>query len=148
MWLCQILFERTSPFTPKSGLPCSSLTSASATTARSQFFDRLQSDLNISSIKTSTMITCSNSLCRECDAHSSAQVPTSHHVRYRAVPRTNRTLTTANTRNHSATSGTSEPPAFRPIASACTDVVTPDCFVLPPEWPPPARRATRSCLVC
>ena len=159
MWLCQILFERTSPFTPKSGLPCSSLTSASATTARSQFFDRLQSDLNISSIKTSTMITSSNSLCREWDAHSSAQASTSHHVRYRAVPRTNRTRTTANTHNHSATSSTSEPPASAPSLpwqcscsdaspGECTDVVTPDCFVLPPEWPPPARRATRSCLVC
>src|ERR1700737_425884 len=32
---CQILFEDTTPFTPKSGLPCSSLTSASTTTARS-----------------------------------------------------------------------------------------------------------------
>lgn len=32
---CQILFARTSPFTLKSGLPCSSLTAASTTTALS-----------------------------------------------------------------------------------------------------------------
>ncbi len=57
------------------------------------------------------MITRSNSLRRERDAHSNARCSTSHHVRYRAVPRTNRTPTTANTHNPSATSSTSEPPA-------------------------------------
>jgi hypothetical protein len=98
---------------------------------------RLPSDPDISSIKTSTMITSSNSLRREWDAHSSAQASTSHHVRYRAVPRTNRTRTTASTHNHSATSSTSEPPASAPslpwqcsCADAppgeCTDVATPD----------------------
>ena len=40
--------------------------------------------------------------CRERDAQSSGRRSTSRHVRYRAVPRTNRTLTTANTHNHSA----------------------------------------------
>src|SRR5882724_7440594 len=55
------------------------------------------------------MITSSNSLFRERGAPSSARRSTSRHVRYRAAPRTNRTLTTANTRNHSATSSTTEP---------------------------------------
>jgi hypothetical protein len=36
------------------------------------------------------MITCANSLCRERDAQPSGRCSTSHHVRYRAVPRTNR----------------------------------------------------------
>jgi hypothetical protein len=49
------------------------------------------------------MITSSNSLFRERDAPSCARCYTSRHVRYRAVPRTNRTLTTANTHNHSST---------------------------------------------
>jgi hypothetical protein len=40
----------------------------------------------------------------EWDVHSSAQASTSHHVRYRAVPRTNRTPLMANTHNCSATS--------------------------------------------
>src|ERR1700691_609344 len=42
------------------------------------------------------MITSSNSLCRERDAQSSSRCSTSHHVRLRAVPRTNRTSLTAN----------------------------------------------------
>jgi serine/threonine protein kinase len=54
------------------------------------------------------MITSSNSLCRERDAPSCARRSTSRHVRFRAVPRANRTLTTANTHNHSATSNTTE----------------------------------------
>jgi hypothetical protein len=36
------------------------------------------------------MITCANSLYRERDAQPSGRCFTSHHVRYRAVPRTNR----------------------------------------------------------
>jgi integrase len=58
------------------------------------------------------MITCSNSLCGERDAPSCGRRSTSRHVRFRAVPRTNRTLKTANTHNHSATSSTTEPPSF------------------------------------
>src|SRR6195256_4894444 len=54
------------------------------------------------------MITSSNSLWRERDAPSCGRCFTSHHVRYRAVPRTNRTLTTANMHIHSATYSTSE----------------------------------------
>ena len=83
------------------------------------------------------MITNSNSLFRERDAHSSARRSTSRHVRYRAVPRTNRTLKTANTHNHSATSSTTEPPVGAPSLpwqcscvdaspGACTDVASPD----------------------
>src|ERR1700693_6122794 len=66
------------------------------------------------------MITRSNSLFRERDAHSCARCPTSHHVRYRAFPRTNRTLTTANTHRHSATSSTSDPqlPPHRYLGNA------------------------------
>jgi hypothetical protein len=46
------------------------------------------------------------SLCRERDAQPSGRRSTSRHVLYRAVPRTNPTLRTANTPNHSATSST------------------------------------------
>src|SRR5437773_2991045 len=71
---------------------------------------------------------------RERDAQSWGRCFTSHHVRYRAVPRTNRTLTTANTYNHSATSSTTESPACVPSLlwqcscadaspGACTDAV-------------------------
>jgi hypothetical protein len=48
------------------------------------------------------MISNSNSLCRERDAQSSPRRTTSRHLRYRAVPRANRTLKTANTHDHSA----------------------------------------------
>jgi len=78
----------------------------------------------------------------------------SRHVRYRAVPRTNRTPTTVNTHNHSATSNRSEPPAFVPSLpwlcscvdappGECTDVATPDGFVLPPGLPPPQETQQR-----
>src|SRR5437667_7092405 len=60
------------------------------------------------------MITNSNSLFRERDAPSHGRCFTSHHVRYRAVPRTNRTLTTVNTHNHSSTSSTTESPVCVP----------------------------------
>src|SRR5713101_2659689 len=120
---------------------------------------RLQSDLYISSIKTSTMITSSNSLCREQDAQSSGRCSTSHHVRYRAVPRTNRTPSTANTHSHFATSSTSGLPACAPSLpwqcfcvdaspGECIDVASPDCSAQLLEQPPPARSATRSCLAC
>ena len=60
------------------------------------------------------MISNSNSLCRERDAHSSARRTTSRHLRYRAVPRAIRTLNRANIHDHSATSSTTEPPACVP----------------------------------
>src|SRR6266481_9319696 len=102
------------------------------------------------------MITSSNSLCREWDAHSSAQASTSHHVRYRAVPRTNRTRTTANTHIHSVTSSTSEPPVSAPSLPwqcSCVDASPDECTgvsnqdehapLLAP--PPPTRSATTNC---
>ena len=79
---------------------------------------RLQSDPSISSIKTSTMISNSNSLRRERDAPTSARRSTSHHTYFRAVPRANRTLPTLNIHNDSATSSTSEPPACGPLLPA------------------------------
>src|ERR1700676_3311300 len=139
------------------GLPCSLLTSASTTTARFVIF-------RSASVRPKHLFDpyfdhdyFSNSLCREWDAHSLAQASTSHHVRYRAVPRANRTQTTANTHNHSATSSTSELQDAVPSLpwqylcddaspGACTDVATPNCFVLPPGRPPPTRSATRNCL--
>src|ERR1700676_1307238 len=105
------------------------------------------------------MITSANSLCRERDAPSSARCSTSHHVRFRAVPRTNRTLTTANTHIYSATSSTTEPPACAPSLplqcsfvggspGGCTAVSSQDDYALLPGPPPPARSATRNCLAC
>src|ERR1700687_2392585 len=98
-------------------------------------------------------------LTRERDAPSSARCFTSHHVRYRAVPRTNRTLTTANTHNHSATSSTTERPASVPsllwqcsCADAslgeCTDAASQDECAPLLAPPPPTRSATRNCLAC
>src|SRR5712691_13238276 len=105
------------------------------------------------------MITCANSLCRERDAQPSGRCSTSHHVRYRAVPGTNRTPTTVNTHNDSATSSTSEPPACAPSLlwqyscadaspSECTDVASPGCSAQLLERPPLARSATGSYLAC
>src|SRR5882757_9699925 len=105
------------------------------------------------------MITSSNSLFRERDAPSCGRCFTSPHVRYRAVPLTNRTLTTANTHSHSATSSTTEPPACAPslpwqcsCADAspgeCTDVSSLGCTLLLLEPPPPARSAVRNCPAC
>ena len=105
------------------------------------------------------MITSSNSLCRERDAQSSGRCPTSHHVRFRAVPRTNRTLTTVNTHSHSATSNTTGSPAGAPSLpwqcscvdaspGECTDVASQDGPALLLGPPPPARSATRNCPVC
>jgi hypothetical protein len=86
-------------------------------------------------------------------------VSTSHHVRYRAVPRTNRTPSRANSRSNFATSSTSGLPACAPSLpwqyfcvdaspGECTDVASPDCAAQLLERPPPARSATRSCLAC
>src|SRR5258705_11801696 len=96
------------------------------------------------------MITSSNSLCRERDAQPSGRCSTSHHVRYRAVPRSNRTPSTANTRSHFATSSTSGLPACAPSLpwqcfcvdaspGECIDVASPDCSAQLLEQPPPAR---------
>jgi hypothetical protein len=101
----------------------------------------------------------SNSLFRERNAQSSARPSTSRHVRFRAVPRTNRTLTTANTRIHSATSSTTGSPACVPslpwrcfcadaLPGACTDVSSPDGYALLLGPPLPARSATTNCLAC
>ena len=71
---------------------------------------------------------------------SSGRRSTSRHVRYRTVSRTNRTLLTANTHNHYATSSTTEPPACAPSLpwqyfcadaspGACTDVASQDGYV-------------------
>src|SRR6266851_521782 len=101
------------------------------------------------------MITCANSLYRERDAQPSGRCSTLHPVRYRAVPRTNRTPSTANTRSHFATSSTSGLPAcapsppwlcFCPAASPseCTDVASLGCSAQLLGQPPPARSATRS----
>src|SRR5258708_8183375 len=105
------------------------------------------------------MITCSNSLCRERDAQPSGRCSTSHHVRYRAVPRTNRTPSTANTRSNFATSSTGGLPACAPSLpwqcfcadaslSECTDVASPDCAPQLLEQPLPAKSATSTCLAC
>ena len=105
------------------------------------------------------MITSSNSLFRERDAQSSGRCPTSHHVRFRAVPRTNRTLTTVNTHSHSATSNTTGSPACAPSlpwqcscvdasSGEYTDVASQDGYALLLGPPPPARSATRNCPVC
>jgi len=148
-------FRHTTPFTPKSGLICS----VKSLLRRPRLVRNLsvvfQSDPNISSIRTSTRITSSNSLRREWDAQSSPRRSTSRHVRYRAVPRTNRTLTTVNTHNHSATSSTTESPACVPsppwqcfCADAspgeCTDVSSPAGYALLLGPPPPTRSATRN----
>src|SRR5271169_1721467 len=105
------------------------------------------------------MITSSNSLFRERDAPSHGRCFTSHHVRYRAVPRTNRTLTSVNTHNHSATSSTTGSPACAPSLpwqcscvdaspGGCIDVSSQDGYALLLGPPPPARSATKNCLVC
>jgi hypothetical protein len=106
-------FEHTTPLTPKSGLSCSV----------KLCFDDHGSFVIFRSVsvrprhlidQTSTMITSSNSLCRERDAQSLARCSTAHHAWYRAVPRTNRTRTTANTHIRSATSSTTESPSCDP----------------------------------
>src|ERR1700675_3555480 len=105
------------------------------------------------------MITRSNSLFRERDAHPCARRSTSHHVRVRAVPRTNRTLTTVNTHNHFATSSTTGSPACVPSLpwqcfcvdaspGGCTDVSSQDGYALLLGPPPPTRSAVRNCLAC
>src|SRR5258708_13145064 len=104
------------------------------------------------------MITSSNVRWGGGDAQPSGGCFTSHHVRYRAVPGTNRTPSTANTHSRSATSSTNESPAGAPslpwlcscadaLPSECTDVASPDCSAQLLEQPLPARSATRSALV-
>ena len=152
-------FRHTTPLTPKSGL----IFSVKSLLRRPRLVRNLsvvfQSDPNISSIRTSTKITNSDSLRREWDAQSSGRLSTAHYVRYRAVPRTNRTLTTVNTHNHSATSSTSELPASAPSLpwqcscadaspGAGTDVASPAGYALLLGRPPPTRSATRNCLAC
>ena len=114
-------FGHTIPFTSKSGLPCCIKTLLRR--------PRLVRNLSIGfsptqtshRSKTSTMITSSNSLCRERDAQSLARCATSHHASLRAVPRTNRTRTKANSHNRSATSSTNESPACDPsLLSLCS----------------------------
>jgi hypothetical protein len=74
-------------------------------------------------------------------------------------PRTNRTRTTANTHNHSATSSTSELPACGPslpwrcfCADASpgvrTNAASRDGNALPLGLPPPTRSTIRNCLAC
>src|SRR5450432_593931 len=105
------------------------------------------------------MITSSNSLLRERDAQSSARRFYFTPCPVTSCPAYERTLTSVNIHNHSATSSTSELQDAAPSLpgqcscvdaspSACTDVATPDCIVLPPGRPPPTRSATRNCLAC
>src|SRR3974377_1318842 len=105
-------FEHTTPFTPTSGLVCCPL--ARRPRLVRNLCGRLLPAPAISSIKTSTMITASNSLGRERDALSFKRCSSSHHGRFRAVPRTNRTRKKANPHNHSATSSTSGSPTAAP----------------------------------
>src|SRR6266481_6986116 len=101
----------------------------------------------------------SNSLCRERDAQSCARRSTSRHLRYRAVPRANRILKTANSHDHPATSSTTEPPAGVPSLlwqcfcvdaspGECTDVSSQGGHVLLLGLLPPTRSATTNCLAC
>src|SRR6516225_6043422 len=105
----------------------------------------------------STMITYSNSPCRERDAHSLGRCSTAHHYRFRAFPRANRTQATPSTRGHSATTSTSEPPSFVPslpwqcsVAGAWpgvdSGVASPRYNVRRPVLPPPTRNAITNCL--
>ena len=159
--LCHLFFffEHTTAFTPKSGLFVWFYLWLDDHGSLTNLFNRLQSDLNISAIRTSTMISNSNSLCREQDAQSHRRRSTSRHFRFRAVPRTNRTLMMANTHNHSATSSTTEPPAGVPsLPWQCfcfdaspdehTDVASQDECALLLGPLPPTRSATRNCLAC
>src|SRR5215475_11457453 len=151
-------FERNTPSTPKSGLRwflCwpsrgdqgSLVIFRSASIRPIHLFDQ-----------TSTMITYSNSLYRERDAHSLGRRSTAHHYRFRALPRANRTRVKASTRGHSATSNTSELPSFVPslpwqcsVAGAWPGVdsgaASPHYNVRRPALPLPARNAIRNCLV-
>jgi len=122
-------FEHTTPFTPKSGLICSV----------KLCFDDHGSPVIFRSVsvrprhlidQTSTMITSSNSLCRERDAQSLARCSTAHHASQRAVPRANRTRTTANTHIRSATSSTTESPSGDPSLPwqcSCADASPGEC---------------------
>jgi hypothetical protein len=90
----------TSPFTPASGLVRLPLTNCIDDHGSLVIY---RFDPTISSIKTSTMITNSNSLFRERNAQSYGRRLTSRHGRVRAFPRSNRIQPTANIANCCAT---------------------------------------------
>jgi hypothetical protein len=106
--------RHTTPFTPKSGLICSvklcfddhgSFVIFRSTSVRPKhLFDPYFDHDYFFKLR----------LTRERDAPSRARRSTLHHLQLRAAPRTNRTLMTANTHNHSATSSTTESPACVP----------------------------------
>src|SRR5262245_37782683 len=152
-----LFFERNTPSTPKSGLRWFLCWPSRGDQGSLVIFRSAQSDPFISSIKTSTMITYSNSLYRERDAHSLGRRSTARHYRFRALPRANRTRVMASTRGHCATSSTSEPPSFVPslpwqcsVAGAWPGVdsgaASPRYNVRRPVLPPPTRNAIRNCL--
>ena len=108
-------------------------------------------------IKTSTMITSSNSLCRERDAQSSGRRPTSRHGRFRAFPRSNRMQPTAHIATCFATSSTTAPRVFWPwllwqffsggaSSGAHSDVASLDYTVRLLALLHPASSATTRCL--
>src|SRR5277367_3880608 len=98
-------------------------------------------------------------LARERDAHSNGRRSTARHVRYRAVPRANRTLPTAHTPNRSATSSTTARRFFVPwlpwrcsFLGASPDARTDDAslhYNAPrPVLLLPANSAAARCLAC
>src|SRR5467141_3056388 len=98
-------------------------------------------------------------LTRERDAQSSGRRFTSRHVRFRAVPRANRTLRTANTHSHSATSNTTELPISAPwppwrysfpdaSLDVGSDAASPGYTVSLLVLLPPARNAEARYLAC
>src|SRR5882757_1447019 len=70
---------------------------------------------------------------------------TSHHVHFRAVPRTNRTLKIVNSHSRSATSNTSEPPCVSHRDLGYTLVTAHRQVDVPTS---PVRMDTRCCLGC
>src|SRR5215470_3956746 len=83
----------------------------------------------------------------------------SHHVASRAVPRTNRIRTKANTHSRSATSSTNESPSCDPSQlwlcscaggspGVCTDAASAGCSVRPLAQPPQASSVIRNCPAC
>src|SRR6516164_3995571 len=146
----------TSPFTPASGLVRLPLTNCIDDHGSLVIY---RFDPTISSIKTSTMITNSNSLFRERDAQSSGRRPTSRHGRFRAFPRSNRIQPTANIANCFATSSTTEQQVFWPwplwqfffpgaSLGAHTDVASPGCTVRLLGMLPPAKSGVENCPAC
>src|SRR5580704_16666286 len=93
----------------------------------------------------------------ERDTHSISRCFTSHHRDVRAFPRTNRTFSTARNPIPSASSSTSEPPAFAPsppwrssapVAVPCGSTYSAIPADSAPSLAPlpPTRNATVSCL--